>query len=247
MKNYWISLCTSASLILATAALVPQAKADEWDKQTKVTFNNPVEIPGMVLGPGTYTLKLLDSPSTRDVVEVMNAEMTHLYRFVMAIPVYRMEPADHTVITFQERAAGAPQAIKDWYYPGDLRGEEFLFGKTQRVMTSAAPAPPTAVTASAPTATPTAAAAAPSAQAAPAPQQSAAVEQESTVEVAQATPPPAQNTPAQNTLAQNTPTQNTPTQNTPQQLPKTASDLPLLGLLGGFSLSAGLCLRRRDA
>ena len=234
MKNRWVSLCASASLIFATAALVPSAKADEWDMQTKVTFNNPVEIPGMVLGPGTYTLRLLDSPSNRDVVEVMNADMTHLYRFVMAIPTYRLEPTDHTVITFEERAAGAPQAIRNWYYPGDLRGEEFLYGKAHPMMTAGAlppaapaPAPPAEEAAPAPAppaeeaAPAPAPAPAPSAEATPAPQESTAPE------VAQAAPPPAQNA--------------------PEQLPKTASDLPLLGLLGGVSLAMGLCLRRRDA
>ena len=49
------------------------AKADEWNKKTTITFNQPVEIPGMVLAPGTYVFELMDSPSDRDVVQIFNA------------------------------------------------------------------------------------------------------------------------------------------------------------------------------
>ena len=37
------------------------AYADEWDQKTIFTFSAPVEIPGQVLGAGTYVFKLADS------------------------------------------------------------------------------------------------------------------------------------------------------------------------------------------
>ena len=36
----------------ALIALLPQAKADEWNQKTVFTFSGPVEIPGQVLSPG---------------------------------------------------------------------------------------------------------------------------------------------------------------------------------------------------
>ena len=41
-------------------AMLPQAKADEWNQKTIFTFSGPVEIPGQVLSPGTYVFKLAD-------------------------------------------------------------------------------------------------------------------------------------------------------------------------------------------
>jgi hypothetical protein len=104
------------------------ARADEWNKATKLTFNRPVEVPGMILGPGTYVFRLADL-SDRHVVQIFNADESHLYEDVLAIPAYREILTDKTVVTFEERAKGAPEAIATWFYPGDNDGEEFVYPK----------------------------------------------------------------------------------------------------------------------
>ena len=53
--------------VLVALAFPRGAKADEWNKITVVTFNQPFEIPGVgaqVLPAGTYVFKLLDSQPT---------------------------------------------------------------------------------------------------------------------------------------------------------------------------------------
>ena len=50
--------------------LSPSAVASAWNKKTVVTFDNPVEIPGVVLVPGTYVFNLEHTRSDRDVVQV---------------------------------------------------------------------------------------------------------------------------------------------------------------------------------
>jgi len=54
-----------ALLALLGSVSAPGARADEWNKKTVMTFNQPVEIPGQILPAGTYTFKLLNSPSDR--------------------------------------------------------------------------------------------------------------------------------------------------------------------------------------
>src|SRR5579872_6094684 len=98
-------------------AMLPHAKADEWNQKTVFTFSGPVEIPGRVLQPGTYVFKLADSLSDRNIVEVYNKDENHLYGIFLAIPDYHLKLADKPIITFEERAAGAPQAVKAWFYP----------------------------------------------------------------------------------------------------------------------------------
>src|ERR1700683_4893107 len=83
------------------ACLTPVAKANEWDKQTVLTFNEPVEIPGQVLPAGTYVFKLLDSQSDRNVVQIFTENQNQVIATVPAIPAYCDEPADKTVITFE--------------------------------------------------------------------------------------------------------------------------------------------------
>src|SRR4029077_1067913 len=46
-------------------------------------------------------------------------------------PPRRPEPPEKPVILFSERAAGSPQAVKVWYYPGERTGNEFVYPKSQ--------------------------------------------------------------------------------------------------------------------
>src|ERR1051326_8914297 len=112
------------------------ASAQSWNKRTVVTFSGPVEIPGVgaqVLPAGTYVFRLLDSQSDRHIVQVFNKEEDHIYATILAIPNYRLQATDKTVMTFAERAAGEPQAIRAWFYPGDNSGQEFVYPKKRAV------------------------------------------------------------------------------------------------------------------
>jgi hypothetical protein len=112
------------------------ASAQTWDKKTTVNFSVPVEIPGIsaqVLPAGTYVFRLLDSLSDRNVVQIFNKDESHLYATILAIPNYRLKATDKTVMTFAEREAGDPQALRAWFYPGDNWGQEFVYPKTKAV------------------------------------------------------------------------------------------------------------------
>jgi hypothetical protein len=119
----------TAACIGMLAMMLPHAKADEWNQKTIFTFSQPVEVPGHVLSPGTYVFKLADSQSDRNIVEVFNKKETHLYGTFLTIPEYRLKPAGKPVITFEERAAGSPEAVRAWFYPGDNYGHEFMYHK----------------------------------------------------------------------------------------------------------------------
>jgi hypothetical protein len=112
------------------------ASAQSWNKRTSVTFSAPLEIPGVgaqVLPAGTYVFRLLDSQSDRHIVQIFNKDESHLYATILAIPNYRLQATDKTVMTFGERAAGEPQTIRAWFYPGDNSGQEFVYPKKRAV------------------------------------------------------------------------------------------------------------------
>jgi len=137
---------TYSSIGLAVLAIValPKASADEWDQKTIVSFSGPVEVPGQVLPAGTYVFKVVDSQSDRNIVEVYNKNESHLYGTFLAVPDYHLKPRGKTVISFEERAAGAPEAVKAWFYPGDNYGHEFVYPKvraSQLAQTSRQPVP----------------------------------------------------------------------------------------------------------
>jgi hypothetical protein len=131
------SKLSALALGLLCTVLSGTASAQQgWDKKTMVTFNAPVEIPGIsaqILPAGTYVFKLMDSPSDRHIVQIFSKDESRLYANILAIPNWRLRPTDKTVMTFAERAAGQPQAIRAWFYPGDNFGQEFVYPKSKAV------------------------------------------------------------------------------------------------------------------
>src|SRR5262249_11960496 len=95
------------------------------------------EVPGMVLQPNTkYTIKLLDSPSDRNIVQIYNEDQTQMLTMFMAISDERPEPTDRTQFTFIETQPQYPLPIKEWFYPGRLHGLEFIYPKDQAIKIS---------------------------------------------------------------------------------------------------------------
>jgi len=225
---YRIALAV-ATIGLTAAALAPSLRADEWDKKTIMTINEPVQVPGKVLEPGTYVLKLLDSPSDRHIVQIFNKDESQLQTTILAIPNYRLRITGKTQFQFWETPPGQPKALRAWFYPGDNFGQEFAYPKnvatelsaqnkasvpttnaekesdlsTAKVETTEPPAQPTEVAKNTPPP-------APAAEPAPAPEEANRA----------ATPEPA-----------------------PQALPKTGSPYPLIGFVGLLSIGLFGALR----
>jgi len=123
-------------LALLALAFPSGMKADDWSKKTMVTFSQPFEIPGVgaqILPAGTYVFKLLGSPADRHIVQILNEREDHVFATILAIPNYRLQATDKTVMTFRERAAGQPEAIRAWFYPGNRWGEEFVYPKARAI------------------------------------------------------------------------------------------------------------------
>src|SRR6185369_5386376 len=130
------SMMLIGGLLLTGAAI--NANADEWNKKTYITISQSIEVPGAILPPGRYVFKLLDSQSSRHIVQVMNGRENHVYCTNLAIPKERMEPADKTILSFYEVPGGGPEPVRAWFYPGDLIGQEFVYPKKRMLEIRAA-------------------------------------------------------------------------------------------------------------
>jgi len=116
-----------AFLLFGLAAL-----ASDYDKRTVLTLNEPVIVAGVktvTLEPGTYVMKLMNSQSNRNIVEIFNEREDHLFALVLAIPNYRLQPKEKTALRFWETPEGNPVALRAWFYPGDNWGQEFVYPK----------------------------------------------------------------------------------------------------------------------
>jgi hypothetical protein len=116
-----------AATTLVGLSTLPVASADEWNKETEVTFSAPVEAPGVVLPAGSYIFKLANSDSDRTIVQIFRKDGDELVTTLLAIPASRITPTGETVITLLERPSGQPKAIHEWFYPGETDGVGFVY------------------------------------------------------------------------------------------------------------------------
>jgi hypothetical protein len=120
------------ALMVAMAAVTgPSFGSDKGRDASVVTFNQPVEIPGVVLAPGTYVFQ-----SIGPVVQVWDVGKITLFATLTTIPAYRCGATDKPEFEFKERVAGSPKAIEAWYIDRGSVGQEFVYAKFR------APEPP---------------------------------------------------------------------------------------------------------
>jgi len=213
MKQFRV-FAIMACLLAVGMFLLPSAKADDFNKETLVTFSAPVEVPGtgaQILPAGTYDVEVVDAMPNRNIVRIRSVDKSHVYTTILAIPNYRLKATDKTVMTFSERPAGQPEALKAWFYPGDNWGQEFVYAKSRAVELAKVVKEPVL-------ATPIELATAPIEALKLAPVEAVAPTGEA-IELAQVVEPPPPVT--------------------AKSLPQTASPLPLIGLLGMLSLGTG--------
>lgn len=128
-SNTWLAVIFCLALV-CTLTIPSALMADDWNQATRLTFNEPVEVPGQVLPAGTYWFILADKDSDRNIVQIWNVDRKHLVTTISAIPDYRQTAPEKTIINFEERPSGQPEAIQSWFYPGNKLGLEFVYPKT---------------------------------------------------------------------------------------------------------------------
>jgi len=222
-------LGTGLCLTLLCIVVAPKAKASEENHKTSITFSGPIEVPGVgqhLLPPGTYVFQLLESLTNRHIVQISNADESQVLTTILAIPNYRLKATGKTVVTFHEAVAGQPEAIRAWFYPGAQWGEHFVYEKPRAIQLAQE-------TNEAELATPVASTSVDDLKAAPVEAVSPAGDTVDTATVVEA--PPATTEAAVAEPAAPAPVMMA-------SLPKTASNLPLIGLVGLLTLAGGFVL-----
>jgi hypothetical protein len=126
-------LFLSCALALVVSFAGTRATAQQPVNQlTYFSFSAPFELPGgKTLPAGKYVFKVLDSPSNRHIVQILSEDQQTMHATLFAIPAQRPEPADEPEVRFMEAAADAAPAIRTWWYPGRSIGHEFIYPKDQ--------------------------------------------------------------------------------------------------------------------
>jgi hypothetical protein len=130
MKVYKLLLLTLCAAF-GFFAYQQTAQASPSNKRTILHVHNPIQIPGVVLTPGTYTVHVLNPRSGQDVVQFKDESDQQVLATILAIPNKRMQVTGETELRFYEPRPGNPPALRSWFYPGMEYGVEFVYPQTQ--------------------------------------------------------------------------------------------------------------------
>jgi hypothetical protein len=212
------TILTIITVTLLMVTFAPGTRADTaFSKRTVVTFTQPVEIPGQVLPSGTYTIELYESFGNRHVVRIYNGDRSQLIATVLAIPNQRLTTTGDNVMKFTERPGNAPEALKAWFYPGENFGQEFVYPKARALELAQV-----------------------THESIPAVQTEPATVEEFKSEPIVAETPEQKEVP----IAEAIPAPAAETLTAAPALPKTASQVPLIALLGVLSVTFAFALKR---
>lgn len=115
-------------LALALVGFVPNAGADESNQATRLTFNQPVELPrNVVLPAGTYWFVAPLNLKGAQIVQVFNADRTKVLDAVETVSQDRRDATNNTELTFGRISNGQPVMLMSWFYPGHTIGSQFLY------------------------------------------------------------------------------------------------------------------------
>jgi hypothetical protein len=107
--------------------LLPVAQASEGTHATKVTFSQPVEIPGQVLPAGTYWFEVTGDPFSPDFVRISSEDRKKIYATQLTNASERSRPARGTLFIFADQDSSQPEALLQWFFPGEKTGREFRY------------------------------------------------------------------------------------------------------------------------
>src|ERR1700681_1605416 len=131
MKIHKTLIALSIAFFSVLSIFAFQARASEEDRATKLTFNTPVEIPGnKVLLAGTYWF-VVPNLGDKDIVQIFDETRTALRATISTVPAIRSKPTDDTELIFAKPDGNQPVALLEWFYPTELTGHEFLYGKNE--------------------------------------------------------------------------------------------------------------------
>jgi hypothetical protein len=119
--------------IFAIVAFVPLAHAQEMNEGTRITFSEPVRIPGQLLSAGTYYFERANHGNAPNLnqIQIYDADHSHLLATIETVTAQRKHMTGGTMLTFAEGSNGEALALVDWFYPGMLNGHEFLYPRRE--------------------------------------------------------------------------------------------------------------------
>jgi hypothetical protein len=97
------------------------------ERKSTLTVIDRVEVPGAILEPGTYVVKLVDVKNNRNIVHITNVDETKIFAAAIATPHEALQSTPNTAFTYYSSPAGTPRILRTWFGPNEKIGQDFVY------------------------------------------------------------------------------------------------------------------------
>jgi hypothetical protein len=139
MKKLMTCLALGTFATLLGVASTPAYAQSEMENST-FTVTEPIDVGAFTLPPGTYLIKVVTLESNRNVIQVSNVEQTKVFANVLATPhpIRADEVIPSSRYIYYETAAGQPKALRTWFARDTPNGQDIIYPKRRAMELAAA-------------------------------------------------------------------------------------------------------------
>lgn len=118
---------------LLLVAMGPAALAQTFkEHRSTLTVVEPIEVPGKVLDPGTYVIKVVETQNNRNIVQVTDVEEKTVFAMAIATPhVGLTAPPNTTFIYYPTSGGAATRTLRTWFAPNDRYGQDLVYPRAR--------------------------------------------------------------------------------------------------------------------
>ena len=129
----WLVAGTAAALILVAGVIAgsQQAAAQQPTNAAQLLVSEPLDVGGTILEPGTYRIEVVKLDENRNMLQVKSEDSMTLYTTVLSVPhatVAGEVKPDNQFVYFPAMI-GVPRALRTWYEEGRSSGHDIVYPK----------------------------------------------------------------------------------------------------------------------
>jgi len=111
--------------VSAFALLISLSAFAQSPEVSTLPITEPTDVGGTILQPGTYMIRVLRSFADRNKVQVTNADRSIVYVSALTVP-HQLEPGEevpNTMFVYYPAGEGMPRALRTWFAPNPVASQ----------------------------------------------------------------------------------------------------------------------------
>lgn len=117
---------------LIAGLMAASAVAQTWETRVRFSLDTQLQIPGAVLSPGNYVMRVLNQTTNKCCVQFLNAGEDEIIATVPTVLIGRLNAIDESRFTVYERPRGLPQVLRTFYLPEKFAGFSLVYSDTEQ-------------------------------------------------------------------------------------------------------------------